>query len=126
MSTSLSHQSLTQPPDICPELEVLLACGTLALSTAQQQKIRSLAQSDLDWAYLLNAAHKHRMIPLLYQGLHQICPQAIPTQIETYLSRQCQSNTFRNLFLDKKITGDSGLVMIRRPIFQRSPIKAPH
>lgn len=100
MMTLNSRTPLT--PDIRLELSLLIACSTPTLSADRLQQIQDLVRAQPDWGYLMKAAVQHRIVPLLYQGLHQACPQTLPHDIEAFLNRHCQVNTLKNLFLDHK------------------------
>lgn len=102
MIVSVTSRSLNCRSDARPELTLLRACATLVLSPERRQSIQELVQTNLDWCYVLKAAVQHRMVPMLYQGLYQTCPEAIPPDIEQYLNRHCQVNTLKNLFFDRK------------------------
>lgn len=84
------------------ELSLLIACANPTLSAERLQHIQSLVHAHPDWGYLIKAAVQHRIVPMLYQGLTQACPQDLPLDIENYLNRHCQVNTLKNLFLDQK------------------------
>ena len=100
MTLTSSRPNVT--PNVRPELSLLIACTHPLLSGDRLEQIHALVQAQPDWGYLLKAAVQHRLVPLLYQGLHQACPQDLPQDIEHYLNRHCQVNTLKNLFLDNK------------------------
>jgi hypothetical protein len=100
MMLTSSHPELLQNARL--ELSLLLACSSPTFSPERLERIKFLVQSQPDWGFLLKAAVQHRLVPLLYLGLHQACPQDLPQEIEHYLNRHCQVNTLKNLFLDQK------------------------
>lgn len=71
-----------------PEHEVLLLCGRAALGPSQAVRLRSLAESGLDAGYLLSAADRHRMFPLLCRHLSETCPDVLPPGIMSEIRRR--------------------------------------
>ncbi len=103
MTTVVMPQRPIPHTEMRCELALLLACSHLVYSAEQCQHIQSLVESGPDWSYVLKAAVQHKVVPLLYQGLRQACPNNIPKGVDAYLSRYCQVNTLKNLFLDQKL-----------------------
>jgi hypothetical protein len=52
----------------------------------------------MDWHYLLRAAYRHGLMPLLYWNLSSACPTIVPEAILSELRDYCQNNSRRNLF----------------------------
>ena len=103
MAISVSSEISPKAVELRPELALVVAAGHVSLTPQRMHQIKALVALELDWSYVLTAAMKHRMVPLLYQSLHQACPGAIPTDVDRYLHRLCQVNTLKNLFLDHQL-----------------------
>ena len=95
-------KGLSQPSveGLRPEDELLLCC---AGSSAKVGRMEALLRRDLDWAYLLQRAFRHGLMPLLYQSLSAACPQAVPDSALTLLRDQFQANARRNLSLTEEL-----------------------
>ncbi len=63
--------------DMRPEAELLLCCARTAMDAERAERIRQLLQEDLNWDYLLQAALKRRVMPLLYWHLNASGPEAV-------------------------------------------------
>lgn len=86
-----------------PEVELLLCCADTSVDTARAEQIRRLLRTDLDWAYLLQTAGRHGVMPLLSRSLHRISPDEVPQVILGQLRHQSQTNAARNLFLTDEL-----------------------
>ena len=82
-----------------PEHELLLCCARARLNAETIARIRALLQIDVDWAYLLQTAQSHGMMPLLYWHLNSTCPESIPKDALDQLRDHFHATAQRNLFL---------------------------
>jgi hypothetical protein len=82
-----------------PEAELLLCCARTCMDSERAERIRTLLRADIDWAYLLETAPQHGMVPLLYWSLNNTCPEAVPRAILDQLRDDFHNNARRNLFL---------------------------
>jgi len=78
------------------EADLLLCCARMELSQATRNRIMSLLQSELDWAYLINLASGHGLLPLLYRHLDALAPASIPQDIIIPLWAHYERNARRN------------------------------
>jgi hypothetical protein len=62
-----------------------------------------LLRSDLDWAYLLREAQRHRIMPLLFWQLNSCAPEAVPKGVLDELRNRFFSNSVRNLLLAREL-----------------------
>ena len=69
------------------EVALLLQCARTFVDSAAAEQIRALLREDIDWQYLIQAAHAQGVTPLLYLSLHTNCPEAIPKPVLTQLQR---------------------------------------
>lgn len=86
-----------------PELELLLGCARTDVDDERANRIRALAQSNLKWERILRVAHKHRLLPLLYWQLNNICPELVPEPHFGFLQDHFKINTARNLCLTDEL-----------------------
>jgi hypothetical protein len=111
-----------QPP-ISPEMNLLIDCARTQIADPMAQHIRTLCGSALDWAVLLQLAHQHRLLPLLYINLNTICPELVPAPILQELQRLYRQNGLHNL----RFTGE--LIQLLKTLkaqgFEAVPFKGP-
>jgi len=98
-----SQNIQSSPIDTCPEIELLLCCARTQPSPEIGQQIQTLAQQSLDWSYLLQTAARHSVLPLLYQNLRTLCPEAVPKPVLSELRNFFHTNAAHNLFLTQEL-----------------------
>ena len=76
--------------------ELLLAC---ARTNASPERIRSLTESRIDWNYFFLLARRHAVVPLVYQHLKEIVPQADLALFRKHY----QENAARNVVLTAEL-----------------------
>jgi len=81
------------------EIELLICCARTCIDSAGTERIRAVLQEDINWAYLINTATQHGVLPLLYQSLCTTCPEAVPSAVMNQLRGHFQANALRNLLL---------------------------
>jgi hypothetical protein len=64
----------------------------------------------MDWDYLIEAASTHRVKPLVCRHLSNVCPEALPHEVQGQLKRFAQLHAFKNLFLIRELTRLLGLL----------------
>jgi hypothetical protein len=106
-------------PALAPEVELLLCCARSRPEAAAAGRIRALVQGGIDWEHLLELAHRHGTLPLLYWNLNAICPDAVPAATLARLRAFFQANAQRNLYL----TGE--LVEILRLLEEHGLVAVP-
>lgn len=82
-----------------PEISLLLECARTQVQADGAEKIRCLAQSDLDWGYLALTAASHGVLPLLCHNLTKFCNTALPRAVGDELQGFSRANAQRNLSL---------------------------
>jgi hypothetical protein len=85
------------------EVELLFCCTRTHIDSEIAERIRTLLQQDIDWAYLIQTAAQHGIIPLLYQSLNTTCPEAVTKANLAQLRNYFHTNAQRNLFLTKEL-----------------------
>ena len=86
-----------------PEIELLLCCARTQPSSEISQQIQSLVQQSIDWDFLLQTAARHSVLPLLYQNLKTLCPEAVPKPVLSELRNLFHTNAAHNLFLTQEL-----------------------
>lgn len=86
-----------------PEVELLLCCARTHIDTTTGERIHTLLQQDIDWAYLSRIASQHGVMPLLYQSLKTFCPESVPQAILEQLRSHFHANALHNLVLTKEL-----------------------
>ena len=85
------------------ETELLVCCARTHLDPEITKQIHSLSQRGIDWEYLVQAAARHRVMPLLCRSLEKTCAQAVPEKIMDRLHVDFRFNTRRNLSFSGKL-----------------------
>jgi len=99
------------------EIELLLCCARTYIAPEIAERIKTLLQQNINWTYLIEKAHFHGVIPLLYQSFKTTCPEAIPEDILTQLRSRYYANAYHNLLLSQEL-----LALLN--IFRASEIRA--
>jgi hypothetical protein len=85
------------------ECELLRVAANRQPSEGAQALIRKLVSAETDWNYLSTAAEAHRLIPLLYRNLTDICENAVPEHIISRLRQAYVMNAGHNLRLTAEL-----------------------
>ncbi|MFB2895115.1 nucleotidyltransferase family protein [Aerosakkonemataceae cyanobacterium BLCC-F50] len=99
----LALSAKTQTTDIRPEVQLLLCCTCIHMDAENTQQLKIMLQNNIDWAYLLQTAAHHGVMPLLYWNLSNTCPEAVPKAILYQLRDYFHANALHNLFLTKEL-----------------------
>jgi hypothetical protein len=102
LPASLTPTSLPKS-QFSPEIEFLLCCIRARILPEYNEKVRALAQQELNWAQLVETARDHALLPLLYWQLKNICPQLVPVDIFRELQAEFNTNATRNLALTAEL-----------------------
>jgi hypothetical protein len=101
-----------------PELELLLCCSHTCPAPAVIDQMHRMMAADLDWAYLVETARRHGVVPLLYKNLKEHTPDFIPAPERKTLRDYYLRNAGHNLRLLNELKrlakgfADAGLMMI--------------
>jgi hypothetical protein len=98
MTTSLCPEAENRP-----EERLLLYALQAHLDSKKHSRLRSQAQEELDWDYVLESASRHGVMPLLYSSLSTVCPEAVPQAILPKLEEQWHANIAWNLLLTSEL-----------------------
>lgn len=88
---------------IRPEQELLIRCARIDMGAHQEDDLRMLTRTTIDWEYLVRTALLHGMMPLLYWHLHRVCPETVPAAVLDDLRGRFQQNARRNLTLTAEL-----------------------
>jgi hypothetical protein len=103
MTTLIQRPTQVYAKATNPEIELLLCCARNSIAPEIAERIKILLQQNIDWSYLIEKAHSHGVLPLLYQSLKTTCPEAIPQSVITQLQNRYYANTYRNLLLSQEL-----------------------
>jgi hypothetical protein len=106
--------------DTQPEIELILCCVRPLVDDGTAFRIKALIQRKIDWQWLIQLAHQHGMIPLVYTRLNTICPDAIPEPVLNQIRSVFHAIAQRNLFL----TGE--LIKILSLIKEQGIVAVPY
>ncbi len=82
-----------------PEIELLLACARVHLPPNKIEFVQELSRQALDWEQVPVLAERHRLVPLLYRHLDEVCPSSVPGKVLDALRVSSERTAGRNLFL---------------------------
>ncbi len=80
-----------------PEQRVLVCCARTAPDSDAKSFIQDLLRQPMDWTYLLDIAHNHGVMPILYRSLNALCEGNIPVHVRDPLQMRYLGNAVRNL-----------------------------
>src|SRR5262245_12514063 len=95
MPVSVDHQSV----GLRLEIEVLLQSLRMGVSSNGEARIQDLLRQEIDWDFLIQSAHYHRVVPLLYRTLSRVSLGFVPEGAMASLRKRFQATAQRNLFL---------------------------
>lgn len=85
------------------ENKLLLYCIRTDCDLDTVKKIEALLGKSIDWKFIIQKAKSHGVMPLLYQNLSKICPQAVPKTTFDKLRKCFYVNTRHNLVLSQEL-----------------------
>jgi len=86
------------------EERLLLLCSCVDIQQSDVKQLREIAESRLDWEYLMKISVFHRVYPLLYRNIIKIVPDVPPEHILSQLKEKVMRNGAKNLFLVSQLT----------------------
>ena len=81
----------------CPEQEALVCCARARMDSQNVERLRKLVAQGLNWEYLIWAAHRNQVAPLLYWNLYNTCADSVPFPIMDNLRLHFRNNAWLNL-----------------------------
>jgi hypothetical protein len=81
------------------ELDILLSAigdGRFRSPSRSGATLEELTGEPCDWQRLTLLANRHRVVPLLYQGLRESCWSSVPTPVQQGLKRAFTANLKHN------------------------------
>ncbi len=87
------------------EHELLVCIARKSLPQSESERLRSLAQEELDWSYLLESATTHGLLPLLANHVTQQAANLVPQTILDQLRRGLLNSRKDNLYLLNRLFG---------------------
>jgi hypothetical protein len=85
------------------EIHLLCYCARYTLSDDAIERIKILAQQEIDWSALIQMATVHGMLPWLYKSLSFYCVEEVPQDVLNQLKAQFHLNTLLNQRLVKEL-----------------------
>lgn len=86
-----------------PEVDLLLSCARTQITPEIADRIRDTVQKDVDWIALIRLAMRHDVMPLLYRGLQQVCPDSVPKSIFEPLRTRYEAQAAQNRRLAEEL-----------------------
>jgi hypothetical protein len=85
-----------------PELELAVCCSRTTIDSATAEKIREMANGNLDWDLLSELVSRHRVTLLVYRKLLSIAPEVLNRPGGAAIARQARAVAARSL----RLTGE--------------------
>jgi len=85
--------------NIRDEDQLLLYCARTRIDPEMACRIMTLLREEIDWTYLIETAHSHGLLPLLYRSLNRVSPEVVPRALKEY----CLSLAGRNLLMANEL-----------------------
>jgi hypothetical protein len=89
--------------DARPEAGLLLRCVGAPSDEDSRLHIETLVHQAIDWAYLLELALRHKVMPLLYRHINSFFPEAVPVEFMERLRDYFYLNAARNYLLEEEL-----------------------
>lgn len=126
-STSPAADPPPAAPTARPELALLLracrdACGATPGREGDAAEFRAVVAAVTDWGWLLAAAARNAVTPLLYRGLAAL-PAAVPSDVLALARARFDENALRNLELTSHLVDVLG--RLERDGVGALPVKGP-
>ena len=77
---------------LSPEIQILLAVSLPPLTAGVDDGLSRLLENEVDWAFLLLAAYRHGLLPLLHARLRKLGGTAAPLSVKLQLSKLAERN----------------------------------
>lgn len=74
---SLTAEGGLAAPTLSPDLQLLITCARLELTSLQQEQVRGLCRQIADWSATMHLADRHLVLPLVYRHLRSLEPETI-------------------------------------------------
>ena len=87
----------------CPEQEALVCCARAKMDSQTVERLRELVVQGVNWEYLIWAAHRNRVAPLLYWSLYNIGADSVPFPIMDKLRHYFHINARHNLLRSREL-----------------------
>jgi hypothetical protein len=81
-----------------PELTFVLLCACTNPDQERCTRIKSIANSSLDWDLVYDVSLHHRVFPLLYKNIKENLPDSVPDRIVEKLKKNYVNNATKNLY----------------------------
>lgn len=88
-----------------PEAELLVWCARTELTDELKTGIRERVQAALKWSALLDMAHCHGVVPLLYRNLSAVASDLVPEELLAQLRKRTQAGALLNRSLAQELIG---------------------
>ncbi len=105
------------------ENRLLLLSASTRHTEGEKNIIQGLVRETTDWAYLLDVAEYHRLLPLLYKTLSSVCPELVPQNVMASLNQYYKTNAARNFLMAGTILRINSICQINK--IETLPIKGP-
>ena len=89
--------------DLRPEHELLLCVARRSIDEALIARLRALAQSEVDWDYLITLAFDQGLLPLLGTHVSAHCQDLVPSNVLDRLKSELFSNRQSNIYLLREL-----------------------
>jgi Uncharacterised nucleotidyltransferase len=85
------------------EFELLRLTARTTIDSQTRERIGSLVDTAIDWNFLVQTAHEHRVLPLIYRTFADGFSDRVPKHAMERLRKAFYANAKRNLFLTAEL-----------------------
>jgi hypothetical protein len=104
MSLIAEHRGWRNTPGAArPELEINLCCGQALIDPGAKEKIRTLVRQGLNWPDVFAIAERHRLSPVLYEGIAGAAQDLISPEQSNELRKAAAPSTAAGMALVREL-----------------------
>lgn len=82
-----------------PEDQLLICCARVNLTPKDQDQLRAIVASRLNWDAVMRETRRQCITPLMYRHLHAQCPDSVPPEVMTRLRQEYLLSATRSMAL---------------------------
>jgi hypothetical protein len=86
-------------PSLRPEIELLVCVASPSVSGSRAERIQRLVANNLNWENVLAMAHRHSVVPLLFQQLCDAALAGVPEHVMARLRNRNEENVRQSIWL---------------------------
>ncbi len=89
---------------IRPEIHLIISLARIHIGPKEKQRIENLLAEALDWAFFVDTADQHRVLPLVYRNIAENFSTVVPTYVLDRLRNWFHQNTIHNKVFERELS----------------------